>query len=809
MAKTRTPGLKLSEQGGTNPALKAASQKRRMARWRLVGAIIGWYALTIVMLLPFLHVQLIHLTPGTQADRDVVAPMPFVVEDRAATLLRLNDIERNHPNIWRFDSAVQNTALQRLNFFFDELLRENPSNSLELERLQRNLLNNELALDTAVVAQLLPSRLANLESPLMPETLREELRRAISEVLNARGLVDQGQAFRAQAGSGRVLLLNQQDLPEQLPEDKRLIEWTDARATIQHDVLERRFPHPSHEALLGPLADLLMAVLRPNITRDALSTEENYKRETENLKLHPETRAFQVGETIVRKGEPVTTLMADAAEKINDWNNGKVMSKLGGAMLITLIIFLAVGLYLKRFNFDFEFTPHSVAMHALPPLIALGCVAVIQQVLRQIRGDTDELTMLLFPSAMIGMLCCQVMSAQVAFIMVLVSCCLFGAVSGQPLDFMILHLFSGFTAVLASRTLKRRSQALAVGAKVGIVAVITVVLLGLLRAEWSNPINPADVSLKSMGINLQIAFLSGMIWTVMGMVLLVGFEQTFGIVSDLRLLELTGDQHPLLREMEEKAPGTYQHVLNVTKLAEAAAQAIGANHLLVRAGALFHDIGKMIKPKYFSENQVTLDDKKLHARLTPYMSVLIIKNHVKEGIELARKARPALPERIIDFIPQHHGTTLISYFYNQAQRRYEESEAVDPVREVDFRYPGPKPQSIETAILMLADSTEAIASSRFTGGQVSEDELRQMVQSAISMRFNDGQFDECDLTMRHLHIIREALVKTLAARYHFRIAYPGGPTQRKPAAPPAASAGIARGEVTSPSLGIVGVAGPN
>lgn len=263
--------------------------------------------------------------------------------------------------------------------------------------------------------------------------------------------------------------------------------------------------------------------------------------------------------------------------------------------------------------------------------------------------------------------------------------------------------------------------------------------------------------------------------------LLASFERLFGIVTDLRLLELTGLKHPLLRRLEREAPGTYQHVLNVTKLAEAAAEAIGANYLLVRAGAYFHDVGKVIKPKYYSENQVNLDDKKAHSKLSPYMSVLIIKNHVKEGVEMARKA--SLPQKIIDFIPQHHGTGLIRYFYGEALRRYEESETMDPVHEEDFRYPGPKPQSIESAIVLLADSVEAIAASKFTGGQVNANEIRKTVQEAISEKFNDGQFDECELTMRQLYEIREAFARTLMARYHFRVAYPALPKRETTPAP--------------------------
>jgi hypothetical protein len=219
----------------------------------------------------------------------------------------------------------------------------------------------------------------------------------------------------------------------------------------------------------------------------------------------------------------------------------------------------------------------------------------------------------------------------------------------------------------------------------------------------------------------------------------------------------------------------------VVKLSEAAAKAIGANFLLARAGAHYHDVGKIAKPKYFMENQITLEEKSLHGKLSPYMSATVIKNHVKAGIDLARQH--GLPQRVVDFIPQHQGTTLIAWPYREALKRFENSESTDPVREEDFRYPGPKPQSIETAIVMLADSVEATVTGRFSSLSVNEDELRVAVQKTITDRFNDGQFDECNLTLRDLHQIRESFVKTLLSRFHHRLDYPTMPAHSGAAGP--------------------------
>jgi hypothetical protein len=371
------------------------------------------------------------------------------------------------------------------------------------------------------------------------------------------------------------------------------------------------------------------------------------------------------------------------------------------------------------------------------------------------------------------------LGAYSGFSLVLVTAVAFGLATGRGVDFQVLALFSGFSAVAFLHTIRERKDVLNAGLRVGLISIAAVGLLALFRF-------PLDAGqLQTVGREGLLAFGNAVVSAAVALPLIVIFERAFGVVTDIRLLELTGPHHPLIRMMEERAPGTYQHVLNVTKLAESAAEAIGANYLLVRAGAYFHDVGKALKPKYFTENQVTFDDKKVHSRITPYMSVLIIKNHVKEGIELSRKH--GLPEKIVDFIPQHHGTSLIRYFYNEALRRYDESESTEVVREEDFRYPGPKPQSIETAIVLLADSVEAIATSTFTTSHVNENDLRRTVAQATADRFHDGQFDECDLTMRALSLIRESFVQTLKARYHQRIAYPA-PPKREPAAEPRESA---------------------
>ena len=257
------------------------------------------------------------------------------------------------------------------------------------------------------------------------------------------------------------------------------------------------------------------------------------------------------------------------------------------------------------------------------------------------------------------------------------------------------------------------------------------------------------------------AAFSGLFMTAM----LPFLEHWFGIETDISLLELSDANHPLLKELVQRAPGTYNHSINVASISEAAAKAIGANGLLCRVGAYFHDIGKISKPEYFIENQAGGENK--HDDLNPAMSTLVIIAHVKEGAEMARQHN--LPESIVDLIEQHHGTTLVSYFFNRATRQSEENEDSTEVKEIDFRYPGPKPQTREAAVMMLADAVESASRAL---REPTPSRIENLVSDIAKQKLDDGQFDECAITLQQLHIIQETLIKSLNAMYHARVKYP-------------------------------------
>ncbi len=248
--------------------------------------------------------------------------------------------------------------------------------------------------------------------------------------------------------------------------------------------------------------------------------------------------------------------------------------------------------------------------------------------------------------------------------------------------------------------------------------------------------------------------------------LLPVFEQSLGIQTDISLLELSDANHVLLKELVQRAPGTYNHSINVASISEAAAEAVGANGLLCRVGAYFHDIGKIRKPEYFIENQSGINK---HDDLLPAMSTLVIIAHVKDGAELARIHR--LPSRIIDLIEQHHGTTLVEYFFHRAERQQAEKaeELQEDVEEANFRYPGPKPQTLEAAVLMVSDAVESASRSL---REPAPARIENLVYEIIRKKLEDGQFDECPISMNQLEVIQRSLIKSLNAMYHVRISYP-------------------------------------
>ena len=341
---------------------------------------------------------------------------------------------------------------------------------------------------------------------------------------------------------------------------------------------------------------------------------------------------------------------------------------------------------------------------------------------------------------------------ELSFLFGLFISLLAASIEGGSFDIGVSLLIASIVATMFSFRVRRRFQVIRAGILAGIVEFIVAFIME--REHGFFIVSSVDFNL------LKMCLLNGTISSIVVLGILPIFEYLFKVVTNISLLELSDFNHPLLRKLILEAPGTYQHSLVVANLSEAAAESINANSLLARVGAYYHDIGKIVKPNYFVENLVTYKD--VHRDLKPSMSKLIIMNHVKEGMEMAKKNR--LNPVIVDFITQHHGRSLVYYFYHRAKELEPTAEHKE-----EYRYPGPKPQGKETAIVALADTVEALSR---TLEEPTPSRIEEMVREVMRKRFMEGELDECNVTLKDLEKITQSFIRVLNAIFHTRVNYP-------------------------------------
>lgn len=392
--------------------------------------------------------------------------------------------------------------------------------------------------------------------------------------------------------------------------------------------------------------------------------------------------------------------------------------------------------------------PHKRPSVKGPSLLALSLLFMIIFSLAYFITK-NNLPELYIPFALVPMLSmilfCQ---SETSLLLTLVTSAVIGALAGYDYFLAMLSMISGISAVLLVKDVRRRGSVIKAGFIVGVIQAATLFFI-----DYYTVINP---------VRYAVILANGIICGVAVIGVLPIFEYLFKTVTNISLLELADFNHPLLQRMILEAPGTYHHSLVVGNLSEAACRAVGAHALLARVGAYYHDIGKLSKPDYFSENQGI--NMSRHDNLAPSMSKLIIMNHVKEGTDLARryKLNPAL----LDFIDSHHGNSLVYYFYRRALEGLEEDQTI---REEGFRYPGPKPKTKETAIVLLADSVEAATRAL---KEPDPEKIKEVVHKIINNKFIDGQLDECELTLKDLENISAVFIHILGGIYHTRVNYP-------------------------------------
>jgi len=521
---------------------------------------------------------------------------------------------------------------------------------------------------------------------------------------------------------------------------------------------------------------LAQEIVRFALTPNRFYDEEATERAKEEAMRSTEPIFFEKGEPIVRAGEMITEELYQKLEQMNliQNRNNNMLPRLG-LIVLSLLFLGALQMFVRHSRLAIRTDNRLLLMLFIIYVINIAAMKIVS-----VAQGLDPALAYLAPIAMGTMLIALLLDDQLA----IVSTVLFGLLSSVIFDdnpdalfdfhYGFAALVVGFVAIFAIRRVSQRASVLRAGVAVSVFSALTVTVLALIES-------PDIADYQGLLLTIAYAFTGGVVTAVFVIGLMPFFEATFGILSPLKLVELSNPNHPLLRKVLTEAPGTYHHSVMVGNLAEAAAEAIGANGLLCRVGAYYHDIGKTRRPAYFIENQMHRDNP--HDTLEPSVSKAIIIAHAKDGVDMLSEAK--LPKPIRDIAEQHHGTTLLKYFYHKAMKQREElaaalvasaggdeeaASALEPVSEADYRYPGPKAQTKEAAIVGIADCIEAAVRSL---RNPTVEQVDSMVRKIIKDRLDDQQFHECDMTLKELDLIAKSMKETLLGIFHSRIEYPG------------------------------------
>jgi len=503
------------------------------------------------------------------------------------------------------------------------------------------------------------------------------------------------------------------------------------------------------------VAAFVRAMLKPNSFFDEQQTAE--KRQQARDAVQSVQYVIERGEAILRQGDIVTPLHLEQLAALGLQPTEPEWHRLISIVLFVAALVATLSLYMWQAQREM--------LHHRGRLVLLSLLIVVTGAVAKLTIPGHVLLPYLFPLPAVAMLVAVLLDTQLSIMVTIVLSLFVGFVGGRSLDLTVYAMLGSLVAALIVSRLERLSTfAWAAGA---IAIVNSIVAVAFRLFGWSyDPIGLLQLVGASMANGLLSASLTFTTFFWLGGI--------FGITTPLQLLELARPTHPLTRRLLLEAPGTYHHSLIVGNLGERAAQLVGADQLLVRAAALHHDVGKVLRPYFFVENQASGEN--YHQQLDPKTSAEIIISHVKDSLELARKYH--FPKKVLDIIAQHHGTTSVGFgsFYQQACREAEGEE----INEADFRYPGPRPRSKEAAIVMLADSVEAAVRA---SAPDSSGEIERIVRKISNDRLVSGELDECELTLRDLDNIRSAFIDVLQGVFHPRLQYPerDSMTQQHPA----------------------------
>ncbi len=713
------------------------------------------------------------LRAGDPSPVDIRAPFDLEVPDERATEARRQAERDKVLPIYDYNSSYLPDLNRRLRDGFERcravlgaaLRQAGPAGSPRRARLLQ-----------APPADLLERLRREAGVSVPPEALnvlvrlqfRAELEHALVDALT--------HSLRGQVGGDRELMARHpQARVRDIPSGQ---EWKEANLALLPDLTVARLRLAEEVQQLGSglndterqaLGVFLSSFLAPTLTLNSSETEK--RREEAASKVVPLVNKVPKGQVLAREGEELSEEVVAVLKAMGGRGDAaiEILDLTGVAILLMLLAFFLwryASFHTRSFRGVQNLYGMLVFVHAIMALISVLFVTLADAIANSAEAfPYNQVQSYYFgvPMAAGAMLVTLLANARISMVYSIFFSLLYGMILRWDMPMMLYSLLSHFAAIYGVTHYRQRTALIRAGLLVGLVNAMAVFAIDSLSGSAARGRVLFDVCCGLAG-----GFLVGVLVSF----LLPLFESMFNVLTDVRLLELSNLNTPLLKRLALVAPGSYNHSVMVGTLAEAAAEALHLNPLFCRVAAYYHDIGKMAKPEYYVENQ--RDGENRHDKLAPHLSALIISSHVKEGIRLGREHN--LPQRILDIIPQHHGTRLMTYFYKKAKKM--EDPDVHEVDESLYRYQGPKPQTKEAAIFMLSDALEAASR---TLEEPTPQRLRDLMKKVANDIVLDGQLDQCDLTFADLDKIIDAFVKTLVSVYHHRIEYPGYrfPTNRE------------------------------
>lgn len=681
----------------------------------VLGAIITIALCTV--LAANLEPRQVNLQVGQVAPRDIQAPRT-IIDEAGTEVLR---------------QSAEEQAIK--------LIREDPTNYVinrEIAQKATDVLEAvfQILSETAINLEQLPAELEETEYGEQERQLLENAKKLITETS---GIQVKEQTLRELKGSSKILpsqkriatsLLNTYLLSERLTPEN----LDKARQQIKTEYAKRI----NGLQPIEPTATIIVELIRPNLVIDP----ETLQRAKEVARQSVEPVRILKGQAIVRRGDIIDKDDLRILRELGLQRGETGWATVFGVILLTVTMVALLAVYI------YQYEPQILQDESLVAL--LGLILVVLTFAAKIMASIPWPGIgYMIPVAFATMLIAILVDSRIAMLTTFVLSVFVGTVTGGDFRFMVVALVGGLTAIFSVSKVSQRSDLMRAGGIVAGVTFFTILGIGLFQNE--------------LGVIKQsyLGLVNGIASSILAIGSLAYLESLFGITSSIKLLELSNPNQPLIKRLLVEAPGTYHHSLMVANLAEAAAEAVNADPLLVRVGAYYHDIGKLKRPYFFVENQFAQENP--HDKISPSLSTLIITSHVKDGVEMAREAK--LPPQIVDIVQQHHGTDLVKFFFYRAQ----ENEKDTNVLEQDFRYSGPKPQTKEAALVMLADAAEAAVRSmqKPTPGRI-----EAMVRKIIKERLESGELDESDLTLRDLDTVANSFVRVFSGIFHARVEYP-------------------------------------